>query len=123
MANNQTESKVAYNNELGPMIEVPIKLRIPKNLYEFWEDIASNYPGWYQYEQLKGFANDCNITILRMYMQYITESTIVLEEGIGRLTVEKLKKKHNIDSEFLLKVESNLDYVDAMILQGKESNR
>lgn len=122
--NQTSESKVAYNNELGPMIEVPIKLRIPKNLYEFWEDVASNYSGWYDdIKALKGFASDCNFTILRMYIQYITDSDIVMKEAIGERTVERLKKKHQIDEEFLAKVESNLDYVSAMILQGKESNR
>jgi hypothetical protein len=120
--NQTSESKVAYNDELGPMIEVPIKLRMPKNLYEVWKDITTNYVGWGEPWRKEGFEADVNWEVLRLYCGYLRDNSIALtDEAITEKTLTKILIKHKIDIKFLDKANCDANLIEAMLLQKGES--
>lgn len=107
------EQDFSYRGELGPVIEVPVKLRIPKNLYDIWNEITSKHPGWApDRENNRGFEYEVNWEILKLYMNYLGDGNeIVMYEAIGKSVTQHLLAKYNIDTAFLQKVDSDHDYI------------
>jgi len=105
-----------YHDELGPIIEVPIKLRIPKVLYEVWQDITTKYVGWDVVERKDGFEADLNWALLRLYIGYLTANKLVFPEHLTSGTLDRILKQHGIDTEFLDKADGDAGYVEALLL-------